>query len=77
MAKETGPTAEFYSQCCDALMDNAPKDYMYVIKNPDTRWFVCTECGAHWGYHRMKANWKVDPYDYTNNPKVRECLGLK
>jgi hypothetical protein len=65
------------SRCCDAALADAPDGYMYKVKNPDTRWFVCSDCGAHWGRHRMKGNWKVDPYDYTDNPKVRAALGLE
>lgn len=67
---------DLVSRCCEAALQDAPDDYSYKTKNPDTRWFVCSECGAHWGYHRMKGNWKVDPYDYTNNPKVKAALGL-
>ena len=64
------------SRCCEVALEAAPRSYRYVTKNPDTRWFVCSDCGAHWGYHRMKGTWKVDPYDYTNNPKVKAALGL-
>jgi hypothetical protein len=24
----------------------------------------------------MKATWRIDPYDYTNNNKLRERIGL-
>lgn len=64
------------SRCCEAPLEDAPKDYKYVKLNPDTRWYLCSECRAHWGYHRMRKNWRVDPYDYSNNSKVRAALGL-
>ena len=67
---------DMHSRCCDAELQDAPADYMYKTKNPDTRWYVCTDCGAHWGRHRMKGTWKVDPYDYTDNDKVKAALGL-
>lgn len=76
MVEETLNEEGLLSRCCEAPLEGAPKDYMYAVKNPDTRWFVCSECGAHWGYHRMKGTWKVDPYDYTENPKVRAALNL-
>lgn len=67
---------ELASKCCEAVLQDAPANYMYKVKQPDTRWFVCTDCGAHWGYHRMKGTWRVDPFDYTDNPKVKKALGL-
>jgi hypothetical protein len=68
--------ADLISRCCEAELQDVPDDYPLKRLNPDTRWYVCTECGAHWGYHRMKGNWKVDPYDYSNNPKVKAALDL-
>lgn len=65
-----------HSKCCDVELQDAPDDYRLKTTNHDTRWFVCTECGAHWGRHRMKGTWRVDPYDYDNNPKVKAALGL-
>jgi len=64
------------SKCCDASMTDAPSDYRFLRMMPDTRWFICDDCGAHWGRHRMKGNWKVDPEDYTHNDKVKAALGL-
>jgi hypothetical protein len=69
--------ADMHSRCCDVPLVDCAEDYRYRAHNPDTRWFQCPECGAHWGRHRMKGTWKVDPYDYTNNPKVRAALGLE
>ena len=37
---------DIHSKCCDAHLQDAPDDYRYKIKNPDTRWFVCTDCGT-------------------------------
>lgn len=68
---------DLHSQCCDAALRDVPPHYVYKIKNPDTRWYMCSECDAHWGYHRMKGTWRVDPYDYTDNVKVRAALGLE
>lgn len=68
--------ADMHSRCCDVALQDAPSDYMYKQQNPDTRWFVCTGCGAHWGRHRMRGTWKVDPYDYSENDKVKAALGL-
>jgi hypothetical protein len=64
------------SRCCEAELQDAPDNYSYKNSNPDTRWFVCSKCGAHWGRHRMGGTWRVDPYDYSNNPKVKAALGL-
>lgn len=67
---------DLLSRCCNAELQDAPVDYAYKRNNPDTRWFVCTECSSHWGRHRMRGTWKVDPYDFSNNAHVREALGL-
>ncbi len=61
---------------CTSLLDKAARDYKYARLNPDTRWFFCPDCESHIGYHRMKGSWKIDPYDYTNNNKLRERIGL-
>lgn len=68
---------DLISRCCEAELQDAPDDYQFKKLNPDTRWFVCPDCDAHWGYHRMKGTWKVDPYDYTHNPRVKHILGLE
>ena len=61
---------------CTAKLESAPTDYKYRRLTPDTRWFWCSECEAHLGYHRMKAKWLVDPYDLDKSNKVREHFGL-
>ena len=61
---------------CITTLAKAKKGYRYIILNPDTRWFYCPDCESHVGYHRMKGSWKIDPYDYTNNDKLRERIGL-
>ena len=61
---------------CTSDLVNAAQDYVYRRHNPDTRWFWCDDCGCHLGYHRMKAKWKIDPYDLNTNTKVREYFGL-
>jgi len=61
---------------CTGLLEKAKADYKYSRLNPDTRWFYCEDCTTHVGYHRMKATWKLDPYDYTNNNVLRERIGL-
>ena len=61
---------------CIGLLEKAAQGYQYAHLNPDTRWFYCEDCTVHVGYHRMKGNWKIDPYDYSNNNKLRERIGL-
>jgi len=61
--------------CTEELKD-AEKTYKYRRVNPDTRWFFCTDCNCHLGYHRMKKKWKVDPYELDANDKVRSYFGL-
>ncbi len=61
---------------CINVLGSAPKNYKYSRLNPDTRWFYCKDCETHVGYHRMKGTWKLDPYDYTHNDKLRERIGL-
>ncbi len=61
---------------CTNLLASAEKGYKYARLNPDTRWFFCEDCETHVGYHRMKGTWRIDPYDYTNNDKLRERIGL-
>jgi len=61
---------------CTNLLASAEAGYKYARLNPDTRWFFCADCETHVGYHRMKATWRIDPYDYTNNDKLRERIGL-
>ena len=61
---------------CTTILTSAGSDYKYTTLNPDTRWFYCEDCESHVGYHRMKGSWKIDPYDYTNNDKLRERIGL-
>ncbi len=61
---------------CTSILENAARDYKYRRLNPDTRWFFCEDCESHIGYHRMKGTWRIDPYDYTNNNKLRERIGL-
>lgn len=62
---------------CTAILENADKAYDYRRNNPDTRWFWCPDCECHLGYHRMKAKWKIDPYDLDSNDKVRGYFGLE
>lgn len=62
---------------CQTPLDSVPKDYEYARMNPDTRWFWCTGCKAHLGYHRMKGDWKVDPYDLEESPELRAHFGLE
>ena len=61
---------------CTNILESADADYQYARLNPDTRWFYCEDCETHVGYHRMKGTWKLDPYDYSNNNKLRERIGL-
>ena len=61
---------------CITPLESAPTNYQYARLIPDTRWFYCPDCEAHLGYHRLKGTWKLDPYDYTNNDKLRERIGL-
>ena len=61
---------------CINVLESAPKDYKYARLNPDTRWFFCEDCETHLGYHRMKGIWKIDPYDYSSNNKLRDRIGL-
>ncbi len=61
---------------CTTELGSAPTDYKYRRNVPDTRWFWCEDCGAHFGYHRMKAKWLIDPFDLNNNNKIREHFGL-
>lgn len=61
---------------CQTILEDAAKNYKYRRLNPDTRWFRCPDCEAHYGYHRMKGSWRVSPEDYSNNSKVRERFGL-
>ena len=61
---------------CTNLLESAASTYQYTRLNPDTRWFFCPDCETHVGYHRMKGNWKIDPYDYSNNNKLRGKIGV-
>jgi hypothetical protein len=61
---------------CATELEGAPKEHRYARYNPDTRWFWCSVCEAHLGYHRMKAKWLVDPHDLAQSNKVREHFGL-
>lgn len=61
---------------CITPLESAARHYQYARLNPDTRWFYCPDCEAHLGYHRLKGTWKLDPYDYTGNDKLRERIGL-
>jgi hypothetical protein len=61
--------------CVEELV-NAPSNYMYRKINPDTRWFWCPSCEGHFGYHRMKKKWLIDPFDYDYSNKLRVSLGL-
>ena len=67
---------DLHSMCCDAALKDVEQYYVYKIKNPDTRWYACTECDARWGYHRMKKTWSISPQDYSHNEKVKKTLGL-
>ncbi len=61
---------------CTSVLGGVQKGYRYQRVNPDTRWFFCSECDCHLGYHRMKGRWKIDPYDLDYNNKLREHFGL-
>ena len=61
---------------CTNVLESAETGYKYTRINPDTRWFWCADCESHVGYHRMKGSWKLDPYDYSSNNKLRERIGL-
>ncbi len=62
---------------CTEVLDSPPDPYyIYKRNNPDTRWFWCTTCKCHLGYHRMRKKWKVDPYDLNSNETVRGYFGL-
>ena len=61
---------------CTTVLNDVSKAYTYAQHNPDTRWFWCSACESHLGYHRMKAKWLVDPYDLDQSNKVREHFGL-
>jgi len=61
---------------CTEELTNAERTYKYRRMNPDTRWFFCSDCNCHLGYHRMKKKWKVDPYELDKNDKVRAYFGL-
>ena len=61
---------------CTEELSNAPDSYIYKRNNPDTRWFYCTTCDCHLGYHRMKGAWKVDPHDLNTNDTIRGYFGL-
>ena len=49
---------------CVSVLSSAEYGYKYSRLNPDTRWFWCSNCEAHLGYHRMKRSWKIDPSDF-------------
>ena len=61
---------------CQAYLKNAEKDYEYRRTNTDTRWFYCSSCKGHLGYHRMKKRWTVDPYDLNTSATFREFFNL-
>jgi len=61
---------------CTTTLASAPKEYTFAQHNPDTRWFWCSACESHLGYHRMKAKWFVDPYDLETSTKIRDYFGL-
>ena len=48
---------------CGENVESADKRYTYSKLMPDTRWFRCNACEIHYGYHRIKASWSVDPHD--------------
>jgi len=62
---------------CTEELENTPKEYTYAQHNPDTRWFWCSSCQSHLGYHRMKAKWSIDPYDLDKSNTLREHFGLE
>jgi len=62
---------------CQGYLENAGTDYLYRRMNPDTRWFWCPACLGHLGFHRMKRQWKVDPYDLNTSASFRAFFGLE
>lgn len=62
---------------CQSYLSNADKSYEYRRSNPDTRWFYCSSCKGHLGYHRMKQRWTVDPYDLNTSIIFREFFGVE
>ena len=61
---------------CTTPLSDVEEGYRYAYNNPDTRWFWCEECKGHFGYHRMKANWRVDPFDLESSDKLKEQFGI-
>jgi len=61
---------------CQSYLEDALRDYEYRRTNTDTRWFYCTDCEGHLGYHRMKKRWTVDPYDLNTSASFREFFNI-
>lgn len=61
---------------CQSYLESASSDYEYKRFNPDTRWFWCDTCQGHLGYHRMRRNWMIDPYDLESSAAFREFFQL-
>lgn len=61
---------------CTTPLESVSSNYKFKQNIPDTRWFWCSSCAAHLGYHRMKAKWSVDPIDFDNSNRVREYFGF-
>lgn len=61
---------------CQGYLEDAERDYEFRRQNPDTRWFYCSGCDGHLGYHRMKKKWKVDPYDLNDSAAFKEFFGV-